>query len=61
MKEEIDKTRIVEEVPGVPETEKYYLWHNHKVEAYFRTKQEAVEYCQANAIDVDEFEPFLGY
>lgn len=52
----LKKTRLVEEVPGVPPNEQYYLWHNHKVEAHFPTLASGEAYCEANNIVIDEIE-----
>jgi hypothetical protein len=54
----LDRTRLVEEVPGVPENERYFLWHEHKVAAHFSTKAEGEEYAAANGINIEVFEAF---
>ena len=52
----LNLTRIQKEVPGVPDHEAWYLWHNHKVEMHFATLEEADEYCASNGIHVDVVE-----
>ena len=54
----LGKTRLVEEVPGVPDNERYYLWHDRKTIAHFATKAEGEKYAADNGITIELFEPF---
>lgn len=58
MSYDTDATRLVEEVPGVPEYERWYLWHNHKVEEQFSTLRAAQIHCNLRGIVVDHVERF---
>lgn len=53
-----NQTRLVEEVPGVPENERYYLWRNRKVEAHFATVAQGRAYCEQRGIQIDVVERF---
>lgn len=55
----INSTHLVQEVPGVPEHERWYLWRHRKVEQHFSTEKEGVEYCKRHSIEdynIDYFE-----
>jgi hypothetical protein len=52
------RTRLAEEVPGVPENERWFLWHGRKVEQHFSTLDEGKAYCAEHGITVDEIEYF---
>lgn len=54
----LDLTRLVEEVPGVPNNERYFLWHDHKIVAHFATRAEGEKYAEANGINIEVFEAF---
>lgn len=53
-----DFTRLVEEVPGVPVNESYYLWHQRKVVWKGRSKGEGEAWALEQGIVIEEFEPF---
>lgn len=54
----LDETHICEEVPGVPETDKYFLWHEHKVAMKSSSKQWLENWAKGNGITVEAFYPF---
>lgn len=54
----LDETHLVEEVPGVPLDEKYFLWHGRKIVWKGATKQAGEEWARDNAITIDAFYPF---
>jgi len=51
-------TRLVEEVPEVDPSERYYLWRNRQVEAHFATAEEGEKYCAERGITIDQFEAY---
>jgi hypothetical protein len=52
------KTRLVEEVPGVPPHLAYYIWHDRRVVWQGATKAEGEAWADANCITIEQFEPF---
>ncbi len=53
-----NETHIVEEVPGVPNNERYFVWHNKKVVFKAETKVECEKWAIDNNIVVKAFYPF---
>lgn len=54
----LDTTRLVEEVPGVPENERFYIWHERRIAWQGPTAQEGRDWASAQSITIDKFEPF---
>lgn len=54
----LNKTRLVEEVPGVPEGERYYLAHQGVVVGHFASKADGEKYAANRGIAIELFEPF---
>jgi hypothetical protein len=54
----LKKTHLVEEVPGVPTDEQYYLWHNRGVVWRGPSKEDGEEWAVTNRIVIEQFEPF---
>lgn len=51
----LKKTRLVEEVPGVSDDERWFLWHQGRLDQYFSTQKQGEEYCRDNGIKIDAF------
>ena len=54
----LKKTRLCEEVPGVPDDEKYYLWHDQKTVWKGSSRAAGYEWAASNGITIELFEPF---
>lgn len=53
-----DKTRLVEEVPGVPDNIKWFLWHDHKTVWHGATESDGRYYASSHGIKIDAVEYF---
>lgn len=54
----LDKTRLVEEVPGLPREERYYIWHQRKVAWKGPTAVAGKQWAASQGITIDEEESF---
>lgn len=52
----LNKTRLVEEVPGIDPQEKYYIWHDHKVRWHGPSKEAGEQWAAQNGITIEQFE-----
>jgi hypothetical protein len=51
--------RLVEEVPGVPETDRYFIWNGRPGKVWNGpTKEAGEQWALKNGITIDAFEPF---
>jgi len=57
-KEWMSKVRLTEEVPGVPESEQYYIWDGNKVIWRGPTKVAGELWAKENGHTIELFEPF---
>lgn len=57
-KEWMAKVRLTEEVPGVPDNEKYYIWDGHKMVWQGGSKVAGEQWAVANGVTIEIFEPF---
>lgn len=54
----LNLTRLVEEVPYISESERYYIWHGHKAVWHGPSKEAGEQWAAANNITIERFEPF---
>lgn len=56
----IDKTRLIEEVPGVPDDEAYFIWSGteHRTIWHGPTRAAGEKWASDNGITIEEFEGF---
>ena len=54
----LNETRLVEEVPGMEESCKYFLWHKRGVVWRGPSKTAGEKWAADNSISIDRFEPF---
>lgn len=54
----LDQTRLVEEVPGIDERFKYFIWHDHKTVWHGPSKAAGEAWAKENNITIEVFEPF---
>lgn len=54
----LDQTRLVQEVPGVPVEDRWFIWHNHKTVWKGPTKEDGEAYAAANGIAIERVEYF---
>lgn len=56
----LNRTRLVEEVPGVPENGRYYIWCGTQRKCVWHgpTRTAGEEWARDNGVVIEEFEPF---
>jgi len=54
----INETHMCEEVPGVPDVEKFFIWHKLAIVWKGPTKESGYEWAKANGVEIANFYPF---
>lgn len=54
----LDRTRLVEEVPGTVASEQYYIWHNRSIVWQGRSLEDGEKWAAENGITIDRIERF---